>query len=142
MPTELVVITISFALVSFGLLALVTRIFFFSGMSLPKIFTQRAGQPQADAPAFRPAYANGPDGAAPSRAFMVSEAVAQTMRREERSSEQRRLIGQASASRERGASTTTSGARITEPLGSAFRGSEARQFRRTSTAADKRDRKA
>ena len=142
MPTELVVMTISFALVSFGLLALVTRIFFFGGMRLPQIFTQQGGQAQADAPAFRPAYASGPDGAAPSRAFMVSEAVAQTMRREDRNTEQRRLIGQASASRERGASATTSGATITEPLGSAFRGSEARQFRRTSAASDKRDRKA
>ena len=73
---------------------------------------------------------------------MVSEAVAQTMRREDRNTEQRRLIGQASASRERGASATTTGASITEPLGSGFRSSAARQFRRTSAASDKRDRKA
>jgi hypothetical protein len=79
-------------------------------------------------------------GAAPSRAFVVSEAVAQTMRREERSSERQRLLESAAAPRDRAGASSTNAA--SEPLGTSFRASEARRYRRSSAAADNRDRKA
>lgn len=142
MPTELVVITISFALVSFGLLALIARIFFFGGLTLPKLFTPGVQPFLTDGPAaYRTAVA-GPGGAAPSRAFQVSAAVAETMRREDRASEPGRLFDPSSTGRERGPAAQAVGRAIAEPLGSAFRASEARQFRRVSAASDKRDRKA
>jgi type IV secretion system protein VirB6 len=142
MPTELVVITVSFALVSFGLLALVARIFFFGGMALPRLTLPRFETPQFERQELRPAYgAAGPTGELPTRAFMVAEAVAQTLRREERALEQHRLIDRLGAGRERGTAVDSTAAPV-EPLGSSFRASEARPFRRASGAADKRDRKA
>lgn len=142
MPTELVVITFSFALASFGLLALIARIFFFGGMTVPKIFTRQAASPQIDGREISLAASAGSGGVAPSRAFLVSSAVAQSMRREDRGSEPGRLFDPSSAARERGPAVQTAGPAIAEPLGRAFRTSEARQFRRLSAASDKRDRKA
>lgn len=139
MPTELQVITYSFALLAFGLLALIAKVFFFGGFGLPRLF-------QGAAPGARsePGSAPQPEvvlasGAAPSRAFAVSEAVSQSMRREERSGERERLLEAATAPRDRAAAATTNA--VSEPLGSTFRASSARQYRRSSAASDKRDRK-
>ena len=140
MPTELQVITYAFALLALGMLALIAKVFFFGGFALPKLFanTERGGRGEAG-------YAPAPElvtvgGNAPSRAFAVSEAVAQTMRREDRSSERERLLESAGTPRDRAAATT--GNTVSEPLGSTFRASSARQYRRSSAASDNRDRKA
>ncbi len=87
MPTELVVITLSFALVSFGLLAVIARLVFFGGMPLLRLpgLSPRASQAEPSFAA-RPAIAGaaGRSRPNPSRAFTVADAVAQSMRREDR----------------------------------------------------------
>jgi type IV secretion system protein VirB6 len=139
MPTELTVITYAFALVAFGMLALIAKVFFFGGFTLPKLLQRTGTAPRDDAPYVRSPELITAGGAAPSRAFVVSEAVAQTMRREDRSIDRERLLESAIAPRDRAA---TSAAAASEPLGTSFRASEARSYRRSSAAADQRDRKA
>jgi type IV secretion system protein VirB6 len=140
MPTELTVITYAFALVAFGMLALIAKVFFFGGFAMPKLL-QRAisGSTNNAASGTSPELVT-VNGAAPSRAFVVSEAVSQTMRREERSNERERLLESAAAPRDRAARADA--ATASEPLGTSFRASEARRYRRSSAAADQRDRKA
>jgi type IV secretion system protein VirB6 len=141
MPTELVVITVAFALVAFGLLALIARVFFFGGFSLPKPALREPAEVRSDLPfAPSPALLTA-SGAAPSRAFVVSEAVAQTMRREDRVSDRQRLLESAGIPRDR-AGDPGSAAAADQPLGSTFRASEARRYRRSSAASEQRDRKA
>lgn len=140
MPTELTVITYAFALVAFGMLALITKVFFFGGFALPRLLQRSEAAARGDSP-----FAPSPElitasSAAPSRAFVVSEAVAQSMRREERSTDRERLLEATGAPRDRAAAAATAAAG--EPLGTSFRASEARRYRRSSAAADNRDRKA
>lgn len=147
MPTELVVLTLAFALISFGLLAIIARLMFFGGLTVPRWLAAPTGPFRAESMLTAPAFAGGANGAAPSRAFMVADAVAQTMRREERSLDQRTFTERSGSSAARAAgpaATARSSAppAPTEPLGSAFRASEARHYRRTSAAGEKRDRKA
>jgi type IV secretion system protein VirB6 len=146
MPTELNVITLVFALVSFGMLAILTKIFFFGGFHMPRMITrlfvdsdaQRAS-PIAAAPANM-------DRLAPSRALQVADIVSQTIRREEQSSgrgERSRTFDR--ALRGEGVPATASGpapATASSPLGSSFRATESRHYRRTSAAGDRRDSKA
>lgn len=143
MPTELVVITTAFALVAFGLLVLIAKVFFFGGFAVPKLLQPSVAAPRGDLPFASLPGADGAAGAAPTRAFAVSEAVAQTMRREERSMDRDRLLDSAPTLRDRApSSTAVAAAAAAEPLGNSFRASEARRYRRSSAAADQRDRKA
>jgi len=141
MPTELVVITVAFALVAFGLLALIAKVFFFGSFALPKLAWPSVAAPQGDRPIMSPAGAEAEVGGPRTRAFVISEAVAQAMRREERGQDRERLVEAPSAAlRDRPANSTAEA--VAEPLGRSFRVSEARGYRRSSAAADQRDRKA
>ena len=141
MPTELVVITLAFVLVAFGLLALIAKVFFFGGFALPKLIRPTDAAPRGDAPFVPRSGADGEGGAAPTRAFVVSEAVAQAMRREEGGTDRERLLESSSTLRDRAAPGTAAAVAVAEPLGQSFRVSEARRYRRGSAAADQRDRK-
>lgn len=142
MPTELVVITVSFALVAFGLLALIAKVLFFGGFAMPKLIQPTVAAPRGDGGFASFAGAAHAGGVAPTRAFMVSEAVAQAMRREERGVDRERLLDASSTLRDRAASSSVAAEAAAEPLGRSFRVSEARRYRRGSAAADQRDRKA
>jgi type IV secretion system protein VirB6 len=140
-PTELFVITLAFALVSFGLLALLVRIFFFGGLGLPRLLAQlqSAGAPRLASGLHQ--TANAPYREAPSRAFLVAEAVAQTVRREEGGNTPGRsrqlsiaLQGTATA-----AGQANVDSQLNRPLGSSYRQSDARRVRRASAAGIKRD---
>lgn len=143
-PTELVVITLAFALTSFGMLALIARIAFFGGFRMPRLVLP-GGAVRELAPGAQPrqlAFAGNQE--PPSRAFVVAEAVAQTLRREDRASDRTRLIEQTSLTRGSmaqgaSASATTS---AQDALGSSYRGSEARRYRRSSASSGRRDDKA
>jgi type IV secretion system protein VirB6 len=142
MPTELVVITLSFALISFGLLAVIARLVFFGGMPALRLpgLIPRANQAE---PSFvaRPAIV-GAAGAAgePSRAFTVADAVTQSMRREDRRDSQRGVAAQQSAVlTQQGRTPALRQPVPAEPLGSTFRAPDARRTRRTSAASEKRD---
>lgn len=140
-PTELFVMTLAFALMSFGVLALLTRIVFFGGLRMPHLLAQW----QANAPSFTSGRA-GPalidtSREPPSRAYLVAEAVAQTVRREERGSQPGRALTQASALRDSTAAAATAGndSQSARALGSSFRQSDSRRYRRSSASQGKRD---
>lgn len=142
MPTELVVITLSFALVSFGLLAVIARLVFFGGMPSLRLPGLAPRGYQAE-PSFvaRPAMA-GAAGAAgePSRAFTVADAVTQSMRREDRRDSQRGAnAAQSAVLNQQSRTPALRQTAPAEPLGSTFRAPDARRTRRTSAASEKRD---
>lgn len=138
-PTELNVITYSFLLVSLGLLLLIGKIAFFGGFSMPRFWQQWQQSPTVDrrTDALPGAHVGGN---APSRAFVVAEAVAQNVRREERMAGVNRNIEPQSLDRtgSRG-EATNAGAPAYQPLGSSFRESETRRYRRNSSSGTKRD---
>ena len=138
-PTELTAITYAFALVSFALLALLAKIFFFGGFGLPR-FAAMSRTTHREVALGRGEAGTVPVGDAPSRAFVVAEAVAQTLRREERSSERTRTIAGATLARAEGRAGV--GAEPQAALGSTYRGSEARRYRRSSASGERRDSKA
>jgi hypothetical protein len=129
-------------LTAFGLLALIAKVIFFGGFAVPKLIQPTVAIPRGDL-----GFSSLPDAAqagsaAPTRAFMVSDAVAQAMRREERGMDRERLLESSPTLRDRAASSTVAAEAAAEPLGKSFRVSEARRYRRGSAAADQRDRKA
>lgn len=142
MPTELTVMTLAFALVSFGMLFIIARIFFFGGFGVQRLIArlqpapagQRASEPDIRTIAH--------DRQAPSRALVVADSVAQTLRREERTSDRSRMIDRALQGERglapAGASPQASGQ---TPLGQSYRTSESRSYRRTSAAGERRDSK-
>lgn len=142
-PTELFVMTLAFALISYGMLAMLARIFFFGGLGVPRLLASL--RPALAAPG---ASHSGPALFAeqrepPSRAFLVADAVAQTLRREERQSNTSRVLQQSGQLR---ASAGAAGAANAGPgapsaLGSSYRQSEARRYRRSSASGEKRDAK-
>lgn len=139
-PTELTVISLVFMLASFGILALIGRVFFFSGgTGLTRLIERLKSGSYAAAPEVtsRPVFAAGGD--APSRAFVIAEAVSQSLRREERSDERSRTIEQAAGGRAQ-AQASAEARRVDEPLGSSFRGDAARRLQRRSGASERRDR--
>ena len=73
----------------------------------------------------------------------VAEALAQNLRREERTADYSRTIERLGAGRGGAQSATANaGGQLHEPLGSSYRTSESRSFRRTSAANANRDKKA
>lgn len=146
-PTELSVITLAFSIASFGILFILGKIFFFGGFGVPRIMG-------GINPVSRNEYNRQPDPTAmpaerlaASRAVLVADAVAQSLRREERSSERsepsrvadRNLRGQAGQASFASATQGTSPA----PLGNSFRTpATMRNQRRTSAAGERRDKKA
>jgi type IV secretion system protein VirB6 len=139
-PTELTVISLVFMLASFGILALIGRVFFFSGgTGLTRLIERLKSGSCAAAPeaSSRPVFASGGD--APSRAFVIAEAVSQSLRREERSDDRSRTIEQAAGGRAQ-AQANADARRVDEPLGSSFRGDAARRLQRRSGASERRDR--
>lgn len=140
-PTELAVITWAFMLAIFAMLFLVAKIFFFGGLRMPQFLQRlapagREGARGADAPLVEQRRE------APSRAFVVAEAVAQNLRREERTADYSRTIERLGAARGSAQASATTGGQTHEPLGSSYRTSESRSFRRTSAANANRDKKA
>lgn len=144
-PTELTVITFAFALVAFGLLALSARIFFFGGANwqrLAEMLRPLAG-PQ---PTFNHSSPRSDDTAndpPPSRAYLVAQAVAQTLRREEQGGAERtRKIERNMLERDDDHREAPAIGGSHEPLGNSFRGSGRRHYGRNSTAGRNRDSKA
>jgi type IV secretion system protein VirB6 len=140
-PTELEVIAFAFALTAFGLLGLVARIFFFGGFGASRLLPawRSAAQPGVAGEGRSSVIAPG-EREGPARAYQVAEAVAQTLRREERNYERTRLID--SPALARAGSGGALQPKASPPLGNSFRASEARNFRRVSGAGEKRDSKA
>lgn len=143
-PTELTVITFAFALVAFGLLALAAKIFFFGGVNWSRMANLFQPPPSRtfDPPVRQqPAFA---ETEPPSRAYLVAEAVAQTLRREEASGFGRtRLIeGRVLERHDGGDEPRNRGSGGDEPLGSSHRSSASRNYRRNSTSGINRDNKA
>lgn len=141
-PTELAVITYAFLIASFGLLFLIGKILFFGGFAVPRLLQQ-----------LQPAIADGRRGEsarvlsdapreAPSRAFVVAEAVAQNLRREERVASSSRIVESRSFDRTDSGGSAAAAGRVREPLGSSYRESETRRYRRSSGAGAKRDGRA
>jgi type IV secretion system protein VirB6 len=141
-PTELVALTMTFAVAAFGSLFIVARVTFFGGFGLPRLFAQlRTASPQevGVAPTARISTETTEP---PSRAFAVAEAVAQSLRREGRSEARDRTFELSRLGRESGDTPVLAGGVSFEPLGSSFRGNQSRRFRRHSAPGDKRDHKA
>jgi type IV secretion system protein VirB6 len=146
-PTELSVITLAFSIASFGILFILGKIFFFGGFGVPRIMGSAL-------PASRSEHNTQPNSAAipaerlaASRAVLVADAVAQSLRREERST-QRSEPGRVADRNLRIQAGQTSFATATQgtspaPLGNSFRTpATMRNQRRTSAAGERRDKKA
>lgn len=139
-PTELSVITWAFMIVSFALLVVIGKIFFFGGLGVPGMWgnLQRhsgAGSSHANSPALdanqfslRP------------RALRIAESVSQVLRREERDAGAHRLPSPQSFSRadDRGERSNSTIAR-SDNLGEHLRLPEARRYARQTQAGLKRD---
>ena len=139
-PTELVVITLAFAIASFGMLGIVVKIAFFGGLRLPRLVLPSPAAREAPIPSQSRQLATA-NQEPPSRAFVVAEAVAQTLRREDRGSDRTRLIESPSLTRGSMAQGTAASATTSaqDALGSSFRGSAAQRHRRSSASAGRRD---
>lgn len=139
-PTELTVIALAFAAIAWGGLALAVRVVFFAAPGWQRVV---AALGEGRMPEPRLALAGGPGAGGapvmPPRAQQVADAVAQTMRREERVSEMTRRISEtalAGRGSEAGPARTAGPAAAgAEPLGNSYR----RSARRASAAASKRD---
>jgi type IV secretion system protein VirB6 len=140
-PTELVAITLSFAIAAFGALVLIARMAFFGGFGLPRLpapLRALVRSARIDTPYGLPLVSRAEP---PSRAFAVAEAVAQTLRHEVRGGGTDRTyelsrLGRAPAEGRQYTDLDPAG-----PLGSSFRGSERRRFRHRSAPGEQRDRK-
>lgn len=136
-PTELVVIALSFAAVAFGVLGLIGRVMFFASPGLPRAAGQLAERftaPLAIQPSFAGRAIETSDARA--RPQRLADAVAATLRREERQGG----FGPSDYAAGRAGGRSDSLARDSGPnapgaLGTSF----ARRHRRRSFAADKRD---
>lgn len=141
-PTELLVISLSFALIAFGALGLAMRLSFFSGGGINKIAAQivatRAAAfvspPAAGSPGFDRAEMQ-------PRAQRLADAIAETVRREERASGirtgERRIEARLEAAATGTSTSNSSLVRPFEALGSSF----SRNSRRQSGTAARRDRR-
>lgn len=136
-PTELLVLALAFAAIAWGALGLVVRVTFFAMPGWQRLAAQLAdGSARSARSAFaaEPVLAGVPS--EPARAQRVVDAVAQTMRREERLAERsQHLASGAFAGRAISVTTEAAAPLQSEALGSSYR----RTHRRNSAAASKRD---
>ena len=138
-PTELSVITLVFMVVSFALLFVIAKIFFFGGMGVSGIWQQV--QAIRDRGASTSAATGEPHQLATQpRALLIAESVSQVLRREERGADFDRMPGGQVFNRgnERVALAAAGSTRV-EALGEHLRLPEARRYRRGSEAGRKRD---
>lgn len=139
-PTELSVITSVFMVVSFALLFVIGKIFFFGGLGVSGVWQQlQAATGRSITRAPTAALANAERGTSP-RAVLIAEGVSQTLRREGSGANFDRLPGSLTLNHPdaRSALAVAGGARV-EGLGEHLRLPEARRFRRGSEAGRKRD---
>jgi type IV secretion system protein VirB6 len=138
-PTELSVVTTVFMVVSFALLFVIAKIFFFGGMGVSGIWQQvQAARNRSSTPSA--ATGQPRELATQPRALLIAESVSQILRREERGADFDRMpSGQAFVrGNERIALAGAGGARV-EALGEHLRLPEARRYARGSNAGRKRD---
>jgi type IV secretion system protein VirB6 len=140
-PTELMAMTLTFAIAAFGALFLIARIAFFGGFGLPRLLAQPRlpEQPERPAAPQTRALANGAE--PPSRAFAVAEAVAQTLRREDRGGGPDRTFELSRLGRDSTDVARQAGFAAAGPLGGSFRSAESRRYRRRSASGELRDSK-
>ncbi len=141
MPTELAALSYSFALIAFAVLALVARIAFFGGLSLPRIpFRSGPGRDQSYSwQGAHPAMAMGPD--APSRAFVVAQAISRSQQREERLHARERMPEGMRPSAQASASSPALGATSALDARAHQRGDSSRRYTRHSPSGRTRDSK-
>lgn len=138
-PTELSVITFLFMIVSFVLLFVIAKIFFFGGMGITGLWTQMQTPRAASSNgASAPVLASQRD--VQPRALGIAESVSHALRREERGSGYGRLPGNQVFARadERTALAGPVGMR-TDALGEHLRLPEARRYGRETQSGRKRD---
>jgi type IV secretion system protein VirB6 len=137
-PTELLVITLTFAIAALGVLALFTRVAFFGrSIRLPAVVV-RSQLREAVASRSTQRSSHSESIETPARAFILSQAVAQAVRREGRAESRIVLSGAPGHEGPMVAGGIARGRVHFEPLGSSHR----RTYRRTSSSADRRDRQA
>lgn len=136
-PTELLVTALAFAAIAWGTLALIARVVFFASPTF-----QRTSQLLTASDWRQPAVAassasfGNSSTAEPHRAQRVADAVAETMRREERRGE---FVRQASYAQLTGPRDANRGAPGGTAAGDALGSSYRRNYRRQSAGAAKRD---
>lgn len=137
-PTELLVIALAFAIIAIGALGLVLRLVFFSSAGIGKIAAQFADRYIPDIRQAPATPAGTIDGESQPRTQQVADAIAQTMRREQRIGGSR-MFGQSEGQPERnGAEGPIARLASTFPndaLGRSYN----RHSRRHSDAASRRD---
>lgn len=139
-PTELSVVTSVFMIVSFALLFVIGKIFFFGGMGIQGAWQQM--QVARDRGASSASAATGPalEQATQPRALLIAESVSQVLRREERGTGFDRMPGsQALYRSNEGMALPGAGAPRIEALGEHLRLPEARRYARGSESCRKRD---
>lgn len=139
-PTELSVVTSVFMIVSFALLFVIGKIFFFGGMGIQGAWQQM--QVARDRGASSASAANGPalEQATQPRALLIAESVSQVLRREERGTGFDRMPNsQALYRSNEGMALPGAGAPRIEVLGEHLRLPEARRYARGSESGRKRD---
>jgi type IV secretion system protein VirB6 len=146
-PTELSVITLAFALASFGALFIIAKIFFFGGFGVPKLVARLGSMPFADRTAESGVHTVHLERQAPTRALIVADAVTQTMRREDGSTNSRsdrgRDVDRSLSGNHSGAFSAVAGRDTgSNALGSSFRSQGSRTYRRSSSVGTRRDNKA
>lgn len=138
-PTELSVITTVFMVVSFALLLVILKIFFFGGLGMSGIAQQIRIAPEGSyGPSTAVSIGSGQD--AQPRAMLIAGSVAHAQRREEGGADLDRLPSNRALHRtdERFVSAGPGGVRA-DALGDHLRLPEARHYRRTSQTGTKRD---
>lgn len=139
-PTELSVITFVFMIVSFALLFVILKIFFFGGMGVQGVWQQlQAASGRAAGSAPSAAITTNERDTQP-RALLIAESVSQTLRREDRAAGFDRLPGSQALHQgdDRVALAGPGGVRA-NALGEHLRLPEARRYARGSEAGRKRD---
>lgn len=139
-PTELSVITSVFMVVSFALLFVIGKIFFFGGMGVSGIWQQiQIARDRAASNAPTAALSNSERDTQP-RALLIAESVSQVLRREDRAADFDRLPGsQALRQGEDRIALAGPGGVRANALGEYLRLPEARRYARGSEAGRKRD---
>ncbi|MGH8337593.1 MAG: type IV secretion system protein, partial [Gammaproteobacteria bacterium] len=139
-PTELSVITFVFMIVSFAMLFVIAKIFFFGGFGIQGAWQQlQSARYRGANGASTAGIQNGERDTQP-RALLIAESVSQTLRREERGAGSERLPSSHAFNRaeERLALAGPGGGRA-DALGEHLRLPEARRYARGSETGRKRD---